>query len=137
VEAINEAAKEVDPTAHYDDTQEVRAKGAGFYRFSGDEETRQKQLEELKKLRTETEQTREELGIEPEQGAGGSQEATQTKPPKVLGRAMQKRKRELEERRKLVDAKRRKATGADEAEGKAADDFLANLESDLIGKGRQ
>lgn len=89
-------------------------------------------MDELKKLRTETEQTREDLGVEPRQNSGQN-EADPPKPPKTLGRATEKRKRELEERRKLVDAKRRKATGADEAEKKAADDFLSNLGSDLLG----
>ena len=45
---------------HYDASQEVRAKGAGFYQFSGDEETRRRQMEELKRAREETEKTREE-----------------------------------------------------------------------------
>lgn len=93
---------------HYDATREVRAKGAGFYQFSGDEETRQQQMEELRKVRGETEKTR--------QGTG----AVDVLPGEVEGmvapagaglsksRAMEKRKRELEERRRLLDAKRRK-----------------------------
>lgn len=99
---------------HYDAAQEVRAKGAGFYQFSGDEETRRAQMEELKSARQETEKTRQETG------------AVDVKPGEVEGmrendaagaksRAVEKRKRELEERRKMVEAKRRKVKhGTDE-----------------------
>jgi len=92
---------------HYDASREVRAKGAGFYQFSGDEETRRAQMEELKMARDETGKVRQELGavdvrpgeVEGMQSVGGSGAGS---------RAMEKRKRELEERRKLLDAKRRK-----------------------------
>lgn len=98
---------------HYDASKEVRAKGAGFYQFSADEETRRAQLEELKASREETERTRQQLGAE------------DVRPGEVEGmrdgdgagsgksRAMEKRKRELEERRKLVEAKRRKLKQGD------------------------
>ncbi|KAG5720892.1 hypothetical protein E4T56_gene8796, partial [Termitomyces sp. T112] len=46
---------------HYDASRENRAKGAAFYQFSGDEETRRKQMEELKAAREETGQMRQEL----------------------------------------------------------------------------
>ncbi|KAF8896288.1 hypothetical protein BD779DRAFT_1433316 [Infundibulicybe gibba] len=93
---------------HYDAAREVRAKGAGFYQFSADEEKRREQMEELKSARHETEKTREEKGavdirpgeIEGMQG-GDTVSAARS-------RAMEKRKRDLEERRKLLDAKRRK-----------------------------
>jgi len=90
---------------HYDASTEVRAKGAGFYQFSGDEETRRRQMEGLKAAREETDKTRQELGAEdiiPGQDEGmiaGSN---------VKSRAMEKRKREIEERRKLLEAKRKK-----------------------------
>jgi hypothetical protein len=100
---------------HYDASAEVRARGAGFYQFSNDEETRKAQMEELKSARVETETTRKEMGaldVLPgetegmqDSGAGGGK-----------SRAMEKRKRELEERRKILDAKRRKlTTGKDNA----------------------
>ncbi|KAJ7363965.1 hypothetical protein DFH08DRAFT_680719 [Mycena albidolilacea] len=100
---------------HYDASAEVRARGAGFYQFSQDEETRKAQMEELKSARVETETTRKEMGaldVLPgetegmqDSGAGGGK-----------SRAMEKRKRELEERRKILDAKRRKlTTGKDNA----------------------
>ncbi|KAI5982679.1 hypothetical protein EDC04DRAFT_2885077 [Pisolithus marmoratus] len=47
---------------HYDATKEVRAKGAAFYQFSADEETRRQQMEELRSTREETKKTREEVG---------------------------------------------------------------------------
>ncbi|CAG8519433.1 13860_t:CDS:2 [Acaulospora morrowiae] len=43
---------------HYDETKEIRTKGVGFYRFSKDEEERQKQMRELKEMRLETEMKR-------------------------------------------------------------------------------
>jgi hypothetical protein len=92
---------------HYDATQEVRAKGAGFYQFSADEETRRQQMEELKAAREETEKTRQETGamtLKPGEIEGMRDEGGET----VKSRAMEKRKLELEERRRLVDAKRRK-----------------------------
>lgn len=90
---------------HYDASKEVRAKGAGFYQFSEDEETRRRQMEELKSAREETERTRKEVGaedIKPGQDEGMSGGSS------VKSRAMEKRKREIEERRKLLEAKRKK-----------------------------
>ncbi|KAG6917005.1 hypothetical protein DXG01_004270 [Tephrocybe rancida] len=107
-------AEENNPlNAHYDASRENRAKGAGFYQFSGDEETRRRQMEELKAARDETGQIREELGaidVRP-----GEVEGMRDTGEGARSRAMEKRKRELEERRKLVDAKRRKVTGEAEA----------------------
>lgn len=88
---------------HYDASKEVRAKGAGFYQFSADEETRRKQMEELKTVREETEKTRQELGAEDIKPGEEGMTAEG-----VQSRAMEKRKRELEERRKLIEAKRKK-----------------------------
>lgn len=74
---------------------------------------------------------------------------------KITGRGMDKRKRELEERRKAIEAKRRKITGgtlsppptpfapaappistppANPPVPNAADDFLRQLEADLQKK---
>ncbi|THH09647.1 hypothetical protein EW146_g8630 [Bondarzewia mesenterica] len=117
IAAIEKAqAEETNPlSAHYDAAREVRAKAAGFYQFSGDEEAREKQMRELNAMREETEKTRQEMG------------AVDAKPGEVEGmrdggsgtgsRASEKRKRELEERRKLLDAKRRKKMGKEEAVG--------------------
>lgn len=90
---------------HYDASTEVRAKGAGFYQFSGDEETRRRQMEELKAAREETEKTRQELGAE---DIRPGQDEGMTAGSNVKSRAMEKRKREIEERRKLLEAKRKK-----------------------------
>lgn len=94
VAAVEAAIKEdANPATHYDATREVRPHGAGFYQFSKDEETRQKQMEELRRSRTETGQARKESGA-------------------AIGRevrpGMEKRKREIEQRRKAIEAKRRK-----------------------------
>ncbi|KAG5638902.1 hypothetical protein H0H81_008963 [Sphagnurus paluster] len=103
-------AEENNPlNVHYDASGENRAKGAGFYQFSGDEETRRRQMEELKAAREETGKVRQELGAVDVQP--GEVEGMRDKGESARSRAMDKRKRDLEERRKLVEAKRRKVVG--------------------------
>lgn len=104
-EIAKEYAEENNPlNVHYDSTKEVRAKGAGFYQFSADEETRRKQMEELKAVRQETEKTRKETGaMDVLPGEVEGMQETSTK-----SRAMEKRKREIEERRKILEEKRKK-----------------------------
>jgi hypothetical protein len=111
VKAVEEALSEANnPLAsHYDSTKENRAKGAGFFQFSTDEEKRKQQLEELRSARTETEKTRQEVGavdLKPGEVEGLREDSATAGPSR--SRAVEKRKREIEERRKLVDAKRRK-----------------------------
>ncbi|QKX56817.1 uncharacterized protein TRUGW13939_03924 [Talaromyces rugulosus] len=48
--------------AHYDAEAEVRTRGTGFYKFSADEKTREKEMEELLSTRRETEREREIRG---------------------------------------------------------------------------
>jgi hypothetical protein len=48
--------------AHYDAEAEVRTRGTGFYKFSADEKTREKEMEELLSTRKETEREREVRG---------------------------------------------------------------------------
>ncbi|KAF9223858.1 hypothetical protein BS17DRAFT_817471 [Gyrodon lividus] len=117
VKAVEEELAEADNplSAHYDASREVRAKGAAFYQFSADEETRKQQMEELRAAREETKKTREDLGAldvrpgemegmrEEEGGSSGS-------------RALAKRKREIADRRALLDAKRRKVKGEEATE---------------------
>lgn len=116
VEAIAEAHSEASNPlgVHYDASAEVRAKGAGFYQFSADEETRKREMEELKEAREETERTRMEAGaidVRPGETEGMRGELEGDGAGK--SKAMEKRKRELEERRKMLDAKRRKVTKGD------------------------
>nr|GAT60803.1 predicted protein [Mycena chlorophos] len=104
-----EHAEENNPLGvHYDASGENRAKGAGFYQFSGDEETRKAQMEELKAAREETQKSRVESGaVDALPGqAEGMRDADSVSGSR--SRAMEKRKREIEERRRLLDAKRRK-----------------------------
>ncbi|KIJ51205.1 hypothetical protein M422DRAFT_26635 [Sphaerobolus stellatus SS14] len=160
IAAVEAELVEDNPATHYDATKEVRPHGAGFYQFSKDEETRQRQMEELKRSREETEKARVSSGA-----AAGKE----VKP------GLEKRKREIEERRKAIEAKRRKKEPVkDEAGGptpvevsppnpepeqksqeeqpkrarkppkikpepkskeeiaKSADDFLASLERDIM-----
>ena len=154
------AAEENNPlNQHYDASREVRAKGAGFYQFSADEETRKDQMDGLRQARQETEKTRQELGAVDLKA--GEVEGMQEAPNALRSRAIEKRRRELEERRKAVEAKRRKlqigdgpsaaatqspappsesttvvrtsaaAQNVDAPSSAAADNFLAALERDL------
>jgi hypothetical protein len=156
-EIEKEFAEESNPlNIHYDASKEVRAKGAGFYQFSADEEIRRQQMGELKGAREETGKTRAEFGavdlrpgevegMQAGSGAGGNGGGGTGK-----SAALEKRKRDLEERRKLVDMKRRKKTGnppvveppSDSSLPRSqsvkavalnpADDFLAQLERDIM-----
>ncbi|KAF9236729.1 hypothetical protein BU15DRAFT_49660 [Melanogaster broomeanus] len=117
VKAVEDELAEADNplSAHYDASQEVRAKGAAFYQFSADEETRKQQMEELRVSREETKKTREDLGaldVRP-----GDVEGMREEEGRSSGsRALEKRKREIENRRALLEAKRRKV----KAEGDTA-----------------
>ena len=108
VAAIQAAAAEEDNplNQHYDASREVRAKGAGFYQFSADEETRKQEMDGLMQARQETEKTRQELGAVDLKA--GEAEGMQEAPNALRSRAIEKRRRGLEERRKAVEAKRRK-----------------------------
>lgn len=103
-EELIEAQKR--PDTHYDAAKEVRAKGAAFYQFSADEETRKQQMEELRSAREETKQTREDVGavdVRPGEVEGMRADETSS-----TNRALEKRKREIENRRALLEAKRKK-----------------------------
>ncbi|KAH0832948.1 hypothetical protein J3R83DRAFT_11920 [Lanmaoa asiatica] len=102
-------------SSHYDASKEVRAKGAAFYQFSGDEDTRKQQMEELRAAREETKKTRDDLGAmdtRPGEVEGMRAESGQT-----TSRALEKRKREIEQRRALLEAKRRKTKVVPEGDG--------------------
>ncbi|KAF9649826.1 hypothetical protein BDM02DRAFT_3113047 [Thelephora ganbajun] len=130
-EIEKEFAEENNPlNIHYDASKEVRSKGAGFYQFSADEETRRQQMEGLKSAREETGKTRAEFGaidlkpgevegMQTGSGAGGVSKSV----------ALEKRKRDLEERRKLVDAKRRKKVGSPVIAEPPSDSPLGSTES--------
>lgn len=72
---------------HYDASTENRSRGAGFYTFSKDEDTRQQQMAEMERARVGTDKSRADAA------SGGG----------VVGA----REREKEERRRKVDEKRR------------------------------
>ncbi|KAG1733608.1 uncharacterized protein EDB91DRAFT_1057363 [Suillus paluster] len=111
IQAVEEAFLQADnPLAsHYDSSKEVRAKGAGYYQFSADDETRKQQMEELRSARVETEKTRQEAGaLDLKSGEVEGMRDDSITAGSSRSRAMEKRKRDLEERRKVLDAKRRK-----------------------------
>ena len=112
----DELAEANNPLAsHYDASKEVRPKGAAFYQFSGDEETRKQQMEELRTAREETKQTREDFGamdVRPGEVEGMREQSGQS-----TSRALEKRKREIEERRALLEAKRKKTKVLPDGEG--------------------
>lgn len=70
---------------HYDADKEIRSKGVGFYKFSKDEESRQREMESLKEERGQTEEQR-----------------------KVRDEQKLKRRKEIEERRNALVAKKAK-----------------------------
>ncbi|KAF9565223.1 hypothetical protein CPC08DRAFT_630301 [Agrocybe pediades] len=126
-EIAKKYAEENNPLGvHYDASKEVRAKGAGFYQFSADEETRKAQMEELKASREETERIRREMGAEDVkfgevEGMRSGETTGGTAAGSSTSRAMEKRKREIEERRRLLlEAKRRKIAPATETTATAA-----------------
>ncbi|ORY34772.1 hypothetical protein BCR39DRAFT_514630 [Naematelia encephala] len=104
---------------HYDATKEVRAKGAGQYQFSLDEEQRAEQMASLSTQREETEKARAA-----NRGLSAAQEA---------------KKRKLDERKALIEAKRAKLFGGqeiterkrEERRAAVADDFLQSVEREL------
>lgn len=101
---------------HYDASKEIRAKGAGFYQFSTDEETRAAQMAELKASREETTRIRQESGVAdvmPGEVEGMREGDNSGTLASVRSRAMEKRKREIDERRQMLEAKRKKIRGAD------------------------
>jgi hypothetical protein len=101
---------------HYDASKEIRAKGAGFYQFSADEETRLAQMEELKASREETTRIRQDIGAEDVRPGEveGMREGDGSGTPAVgKSRAMEKRKREIDERMQILEVKRRRLRGTD------------------------
>ena len=153
IAAIQQAAsEEANPlAAHYDASRDNRAKGAAFYTFSNDEETRMREMEELRKAREDTQAARRATGavdILPGEGEGLAGEVKvdtmRNEADSTKSRAMEKRKREIEERRALIEAKRRKMKGISEPttsvpkEGSpqslpATNDPFAALETQLKG----
>lgn len=83
-------------TDHFDAQFEKRYRGAGFYQFSQDEETRRKQMEAIKEDRDETERMRKGR-------IAGADEGYQT-----LAEARRKERRELVENARAEIAKKRK-----------------------------
>ncbi|QRV75163.1 hypothetical protein RhiJN_03178 [Ceratobasidium sp. AG-Ba] len=119
---------ESSPFARYDASKDNRATGAGFYQFSADEETRARQMEELKQARVDTVIARAEAEADAEDrpALGGAE-------VKPRSRAIEKRRKELDERRQMLETKRRKLLGiSGEDDTTGADDFLASLERDLL-----
>ncbi|CAE6354125.1 unnamed protein product [Rhizoctonia solani] len=114
----------------YDASKDNRAAGAAFYQLSADDETRSKQLEDLKQARVDTEIARVEVDAGFSRENLGLHDSDSTK---VTSRAVEKRRQELEARRKMLDAKRRKMLGPDATVGgSGAEDFLASLEKELL-----
>ncbi|KAF8420598.1 hypothetical protein EV426DRAFT_611394 [Tirmania nivea] len=79
---------------HYDANAEIRTKGVGFYAFSGDNEQRKKQMEELMQARRKTEEERKK---------------------KEEGR--KRRREEIEARREEIRRKKREIVGGRWLEG--------------------
>lgn len=124
VQAVQDAYSEANNpiSSHYDASKEVRAKGAGHYQFSADEETRKQQMEELRSARMETEKTRQDAGaVDLKPGEVEGMRDDSTTPGALRSRAMEKRKRDIEERRRILDAKRRKVKGDETPAGRGSE----------------
>jgi hypothetical protein len=91
---------------HYDASKEVRSKGVGFYSFSKDKESREKEMGALERERTETEKGRMEKQAR-----------------------LAKRKKEVEERRRVIQEKR----GKEEAD-RFLDGLAGDLGGDAVVK---
>ncbi|KAK8023009.1 hypothetical protein PG991_006890 [Apiospora marii] len=96
------AKRDREPTppddTHYDGNAEIRNKGVGFFHFSKDKESRQKEMDSLAAERETTERVRREREAERE-----------------------KRKREIEERRRRIGAKRAEKLAGDFLDGLAGE----------------
>nr|KIR88699.1 hypothetical protein I308_00778 [Cryptococcus tetragattii IND107] len=110
---------------HYDSTKEVRVKGAGQYQFSLDEQRRAEQQAALKSQRHETELARAEAGRR-----GG------------ITAAQEARKKKLEQRKAMIEAKRAQLFGGEEEvqmlkeerKAREADEFLNTLQREWEGQ---
>ncbi|KAK4190745.1 hypothetical protein QBC35DRAFT_488828 [Podospora australis] len=96
------------PAVHYDANWEIRTKGVGFYKFSQDDETRQKEMKALEEERERTEKLRQEREEEKE-----------------------KRKQEIERRKKEIEMRRKEM--AEKRAEKLADNFLEGLGREIRG----
>ena len=92
---------------HYDANAEIRTKGVGFYAFSGDNEQRKKEMEELERARRKTEEERKK---------------------KEEGR--KRRREEIEARREEIRRKKREVVG-----GRWLDGLMGELEAREVKQG--
>lgn len=87
----------------------VRSRAAGHYQFSQDEAMRTQQMTALKAERDETQHAREEnRSRTAEVVVGSSSSAEPGKKTVVLTAAQEMKKRKLDERRAMIEAKRMK-----------------------------
>ncbi|ALO69294.1 hypothetical protein CNG02930 [Cryptococcus deneoformans JEC21] len=125
IKAKYRQAEEEARAHHYDSTKEVRVKGAGQYQFSLDEQRRAEQQAALKSQRHETELARAEA--DRRGGITAAQEA---------------RKRKLEQRKAMIEAKRIQLFGGEkevqilkeERRAREADEFLNTLQKEWEGQ---
>lgn len=87
----------------------VRSRAAGHYQFSQDEAKRAQQMAELKAERDETQQAREENQSRvADIAVGSSSNGQPVKKTVVLTAAQEMKKRKLDERKAMIEAKRMK-----------------------------
>ena len=85
----------------------VRSRAAGHYQFSQDEAKRAEQMAALKAERDETQQAREEIqGRAVEVAAGPPSHGEPAKRKVMLTAAQEMKKRKLDERKAMIEAKR-------------------------------
>jgi hypothetical protein len=100
------------PEMHFDSNAELRTRGTGFFAFSGDEDTRKVQMDNLEKERAQTERIREarERGKEKEVSARESM--------------LKERRDQLQKRRDEVDRRRAKRLAGEFLEDLIAEDQI-------------
>ena len=108
------------PDTYFDANWEIRDRGTGFYKFSGDSEMRREEMEALERERRETERVRGE-----KEGSGKG----------MMEEGKERRKREMEERRRKIDEKRREREM--DRRDREADKFLEELDVDAVGAGEE
>jgi hypothetical protein len=98
------------PEMHFDSKAELRTRGTGFFAFSGDEETRKVQMDNLEKERAQTERVREarDRGKEKEASARESM--------------LRERRIQIQKRRDEIERRRAKRLAGEFLEGLVAEE---------------
>jgi hypothetical protein len=98
------------PEMHFDSKAELRTRGTGFFAFSGDDETRKVQMENLEKERAQTERIRE------------AREREKEKELSAREIMLKERREQIQKRRDEVERRRAKRLAGEFLEGLVAEE---------------